>query len=401
MAKETFRILFFINKSSLKNNGLTTIMIRITINGNSTQFNSKLEIDPNYWNQKFQCATKGPYLYINNELSSIRNEIQGIYFNLLSKLQYVSVVKLKESYLLRDKEMYITYQFEQQIENTRTSITQPLSSETKKHYKLTLSRLLCFISKKYKKTDIFIYEIDLSFLNEFYSFLKNEYKISNNSATKYMKRFAAIINYAHKTKLLQINPFEFYTFHQEKTTWAYLDPLEVNIIAKKNISIPRLSRIRDMFIFCCYTGLSYSELCKIKLSDIQYRNNRYWLVFPSQKSNIIVTVPLITMSICIIKKYHPNFPSIKKLNISIFKSISNSKANKYLKELCEMCNITKSLSFHCARITFATIASNNNISIDSISKMLGHSSIRTTERYIVNSRTKIENEIELMDKMFF
>lgn len=394
MVKETFRILFFINKKSLKTNGLASIMIRITINGNSTQFNSKIEIDPEYWNQKSQSVTAEPYLYINQEIATMRNRLQRIYMDLSSKLQHVSALRLKESYLSNSKEMYISYQFKQQMAIFRTPTGRSISTNTKSIYERTLARLLYFLKKKHKKIDILIQEIDYFFLEKFYTFLRTEYEISHNSASKYMKRFAAVMNYAYKIKVLQVNPFDQYTFREEKIYRPCLTQPEIERIAQKRFSTPRLNRIKDIFVFCCFTGLSFSDIFEVKLSNIEDRGDNYWLIFPRVKTRILSEIPMLEIPMEIIKRYHLDFPKIKDRNMPVFKKITNQKTNEYLKEIAEICGITKNMTFHIARKSFATMALDNGVSIESISKMLGHSSVRTTERYITISNAKIEREME-------
>lgn len=231
-------------------------MIRITINGDSTQFNSKIEIDPEYWEQKSQRAIAEPYLYINQEIVAIRNKIQRIYLDLSLKLQYISAQRLKESYLSNGKEMYITYQFKQQIKIFSTQGEKRISSNTKANYERTLTRLQYFLEKKYKKTDILIQKIDYYFLEDFFTFLKTEYNLSLNSASKYMKRFAAIMNYAYKTKVLQINPFDQYNFEGENIHRPCLTQVEIERIARKRFFTPRLNRTKDIFVFCCFTDVA-------------------------------------------------------------------------------------------------------------------------------------------------
>lgn len=398
MKKETFRILFFINKNRLKINGLATIMVRVTVNGNSVQFSSKLDVDPIIWDQKTQKTIEKPYIHINQEIAAMRNKIQKVYSDLSARLQYVSAIKVKESYLSCNQEMYITYQFKQQINIFRTSDGRLISSVTRKIYERTLNRLLYFLKKEYRKIDILIQEIDYDFLEKFYSFLRTEYTISHNSASKYMKRFAAIMNYAYKVKILQVNPFDLYTFREEKIYKPCLTQSEIDTIAKKTFCTSRLDRIRDIFVFCCFTGLSFSDIFEIKFSYIEERSNKYWLIFPRVKTHIISTIPLLDSPIEIIKKYYPDFPNVKNQNITIFEKLTNQKTNEYLKEIAEVCGITKNLTFHVARKSFATIALDNGVSIESISKMLGHSSIRTTERYITITTAKIEREMNLLQE---
>lgn len=136
----------------------------------------------------------------------------------------------------------------------------------------------------------------------------------------------------------------------------------------------------------------------MKLSDIKCKGNNYWLIFPRINTGIISKIPLLDIPIDIIKKYHPDFLKIKDKDIPIFKNMSNQKTNEYLKEIAEVCGITKHLTFHIARKSFATMAFDNGVSLESISKILGHSSTRSTERYITISSKKIEEEMALMNK---
>lgn len=194
--RETFRILFFIRKNQLKNNRLATIMIRITINGKQIQFSSKLEIDPITWSPKENKAIKYPFLHINELLEEIRCNIKCLYFNLLSKHQIVSPTMLKHAYLGNGDEMLLSYQFKEQIKVFRSKNGRNISDVTANCYKLTHKRINEFLIKKYKKDDIMIQSIDLIFLERFYTYLRKEYSCSNNTSIKYMKRFAAILNFA-------------------------------------------------------------------------------------------------------------------------------------------------------------------------------------------------------------
>lgn len=393
--RETFKVLFFIRKSQLKDNGLATIMIRITINGKQIQFSSKLDIDPAAWSQKENKAIEDSFLYINGLLQEIRDKIRSCYFSLLSKHQTVSPSLLKQAYSGNGDEMLLSHQFKEQVKIFRSRNGRNISVATADCYRLTHRRISEFLLKKYKQKDILIQDIDLVFLEHFYTYLREAYGCSNNTSMKYMKRFAAILNFAGKIGLLKANPFKLFRFHIEKKYPVYLTEDEVNLIAGKTFMTERLNRVRDVFVFCCWTGISYRDVCNLKVSDVECRNKQYWLIIIRQKTDNISQIPLLDIPLQILEKYHPNFhkyPSEKAL----FSMSSNQKTNEYLKEIANICGIQKSISFHCSRHTFATLALNKGVSLESVSKILGHTNIRTTMIYANVTNQKIESEMNRM-----
>lgn len=393
--KETFKILFFARKDQLKNNGLSTIMIRITIKGKQIQFSSGLDVEPSAWNQKENTVTEGSFLYLNTYLEEIRSKIQRIYAELSLKYQSVSPERLKQAYLGNNAEMLLSYQFREQIKIFRSKNGRNISKKTAECYKLTHQRIEEYLIKRFRKKDIVIHEIDLLFLEHFYTYLRKTYNCSNNTTIKYMKRFAAIMNFAEKTGLLQVNPFHLFRFHTEKKYPVYLNENEINSIINKPFMTERLSRIKDVFVFCCWTGLSYTDACNLKIADIEYRNNQYWLIVIRKKTGIISQIPLLDIPLMILKRLHPDF-YIKKGDTKLFRMPSNQKVNEYLKEIASICNINKKLSFHVSRHSFATLALNNGVSLESVSKMLGHTSIRTTLGYANITNRKIGSEMNKM-----
>ncbi|MFV0467906.1 MAG: site-specific integrase [Dysgonomonas sp.] len=393
--KETFKILFFARKDQLKNNGLSTIMIRITIKGKQIQFSSGLDVEPSAWNQKENRVTEGSFLYLNTYLEEIRSKIQRIYAELSLKYQSLSPERLKQAYLGNNAEMLLSYQFREQVKIFRSKNGRNISKKTAECYKLTHQRIEEFVIKKYRKKDIVIHEIDLLFLEHFYTYLRKTYNCSNNTTIKYMKRFAAIMNFTEKTGLLQVNPFHLFRFHIEKKSPVYLNENEINSIINKPFMTERLNRIKDAFVFCCWTGLSYTDIYNLKVSDIEYRNKQYWLIIIRKKTGNISQIPLLDVPLMILKRLHPDF-YIKKGDTKLFRMPSNQKVNEYLKEIASICNINKKLSFHVSRHSFATLALNNGVSMESVSKMLGHTSIRTTLGYANITNRKIGSAMNKM-----
>lgn len=393
--KETFRILFFIRRNQLKNNGLATIMIRITINGKQVQFSSRLEIQPEAWDQKESKVIGETYLYINKYLQKITDDIKDVYISLSFKIRHVSADRLKQAYLGNGKEMYLSYQFKEQVKIFRTKNGRNISEKTVDIYVLTHRRIAEFINKRYNRNDILIQNIDLMFLEHFYIYLREEYRCTNNTAVKYMKRFAAIMNFAEKIGLLQINPFRLFRFKIEKKHPTYLTKNELNAISERILITNRLSKVKDAFVFSCFTGITFSDLCKVRISDIELREQTFWLIIARQKTANISHIPLLEEPLKIIEKYHPTFPNGNS-NSLLFDICSNQKTNEYLKEIAELCGINKNLSFHVARHSFAVLALDRGVSLETISKILGHTNIRTTQTYANVSNRKVRIEMNKM-----
>lgn len=291
----------------------------------------------------------------------------------------------------------LSFQFKQQIKIFRAKSGRGISTATHDIYLLTERRLVEFLREKYNVSDILITRIDLLFLEKFYLFLQNEYKCKNNTIIKYMKRFAAILNFAEKIGLLKINPFKLFRFHIEKSYPTYLTENEIELITHKRFITERLNKVKDIFIFCCYTSISYRDVANLKLSDIQCRNKQYWLIIFRQKTDNISQIPLLDTPLKIIEKYQPKFNE-KWGNEPLFSMSSNQKMNEYLKEIATICGIQKNLSFHVVRHSFATLALNKGVSLESVSKILGHTNIRTTMIYANVTNHKIEAEIDKMRK---
>nr|WP_255498633.1 site-specific integrase [Dysgonomonas sp. ZJ709] len=280
-------------------------------------------------------------------------------------------------------------------------------------YKLTLERLIEFMKLTYKVPDIHIYQIGLWFLEKFYQFLHKKYKCSTNTTIKYMKRFASIMNFAQKTGLIQVTPFNIFRFHTEKKEPVYLTEEELKRIMDKEFVTERLAVVRDAFVFSCYTGLSFSDIANLKFSDIQERNSLYRIRTGRRKTDSVSYIPLLDIPMKILdryrRKYSDKCKEINKIEVEteikqadriaddrVFPIRSNQVTNEFLKEIADVCGIGKKVSYHTARHTFATLALSNGVSLESVSKMMGHTSIRTTQVYAQITNLKVKEEMEVM-----
>lgn len=373
MAVNTFCILFFIKKNEAKKSGLSTIMVRLTINGQQVQFSSGLSIDPLLWDQKTKTAVvirdNAHSKSINKQLEAIRASLEDHYTRLSQNLDYVSVHRLKQSFLAVEEETLLTYQFKEQVKIYRSKSGRNICSATADMYKLTLERLIEFMKLTYKVPDIHICQIDLWFLEKFYQFLHKKYKCSTNTTIKYMKRFASIMNFAQKTGLIQVNPFNIFRFHTEKKEPVYLTEEELKRIMDKEFITERLAVVRDAFVFSCFTGLSFSDIANLRFSDIQERNSLHRIRTGRRKTDSVSYIPLLDIPMRILDRYKGKEKDRvqhnikhKGLNIEepenkqsdriaddrVFPIRSNQVTNEFLKEIADVCGIGKRVSYHTA-----------------------------------------------------
>lgn len=394
--KSTFNILFFIKKNEVKQNGYCTIMVRITIDGEYLQFSTKLEILPHLWNQKNGSASGRTIVarQVNDHLITIRFDLHNHYRKLSDKYGKVFPLMVKNAYLTPKDHYLLGYQFEEQLKHLKSRIGKNLTKETYYRYELTWRRLQNFIKEKYNSTDIPLEKINLRFLEKFYLFLREKHDCANDTAQKFMQKLEAVLIYAEKIRVIPSNPFLFYTYQFDKKKPVYLTKQEIDRIWKKQFKTPRLTLVKDLFIFSCYTGLSFAEICHLGKDNIQKMNDgSSWIFIKRKKTDVMSYIPLLPIPIQLIDKYQN-----AKNEYLVFNTYTNQKTNEYLKEIAEVCGIRKNLIFHLARHSFATLALSYGVSIESISGMLGHTNITTTQIYAQITKQKIGEEMKVFKR---
>ena len=273
------------------------------------------------------------------------------------------------------------------------------SNITYNRYQLLRERLETFLKENYSISDIPINEVTPVFLDSLYICIRNHYKSAHNNAMKAMQRLRKIFYFARNTGLNIPDPFWDFDMNFETVEREFLSQKEINAIQNKEFVTKRVEQVRDIFIFSCYTGLSYIDLCNLKESNIHTAlDNSLWIMSKRQKTNVHFNVRLLNTPIQILEKYKGT-----QLDGKILPVISNQKVNEYLKEIADLCSITKNLTFHMSRHSFATtIALSNGVPIETVSKILGHKSIKTTQIYAKITDIKMNNDMqklaEIIDK---
>jgi site-specific recombinase XerD len=267
---------------------------------------------------------------------------------------------------------------------------------TLERYKTSLSHTIDFLKWKYKVSDIEINKIDHAFITDYEFWLRSVRNCCNNTAVKYIKNFNKIIKICLANDWLDKNPFANYKSKVKEVERVYLSEDEIQNIINKDFKTERLSLVRDIFLFSCFTGLAYIDVKNLTKSHIGIGiDGKKWIFTHRQKTETASKIPILPVTQMIIDKYedHPECNNQNKL-LPIF---SNQKMNVYLKEIAGVCEIEKELTFHIARHTFATtITLTNGVPIESVSKMLGHKNIRTTQHYAKILDKKVSDDMELL-----
>ncbi|MEB2785368.1 site-specific integrase [Algoriphagus persicinus] len=294
------------------------------------------------------------------------------------------------------KEHKISMLFEYHNEKYRKT----LAWGTLKNYFTTQKYLMNFVKVHYGKDDFFLQDINYRFLNEFELYLVNyepldhHKPLANNGIMKHLERFRKVVNLALRMEWMVKDPFSKFSLRYQKVERICLTPSELQRIEEKQLDIDRLKYIRDLFIFSCYTGLSYIDTMNLMHNDIVVGlDGEYWISISRQKTQQKSKVPLLPQALEIIRLYQDKLRAYSKGKI--FPLISNQKLNAYLKEISLICKVDKNLTFHLARHTFATIVTLlNGVPMETVSKMLGHASIRTTQIYAKVVEKKVSDDMK-------
>lgn len=391
--RSTFKILFYIKRNAVKSNGKAPIMVRITLNGEIVQFSAKCEVAPTEWNPKAGRAVgkSSNAINLNSLLDNFRANLTQHYREISDRDASVTAEKVRNAFLgLQTREDSLLDLFDHHLENLRVQIGKDVSRDTYMKYLRTRNRLQDFMKYKYNISDINLKEINHSFLCDFEVYIKTMHNCGQNSTAKFMQRLKSIILIAKSNGWIKADPFLSYKLHFEKTEREYLTEPELEAIMKKRFSIKRLETVRDIFVFSCFTGLAYVDVFNLRENNIRTTfDESLWIIGKRVKTGVSYRVPLLDVPMQIIEKYKGTLP-----NDEILPIISNQKMNSYLKEIATVCGIDKNLSFHVARHTFATtVTLSKGVSIESVSKMLGHTNIKTTQIYARITDNKISDDM--------
>ena len=397
MARSTFKVLFYVNGSKEKN-GIVPIMGRVTINGSVAQFSCKQNIPKTLWDAKGNRA-KGKSIEardINHALDNIKAQIIKHYQRISDREAYVTAEMVRNAYQGIGSE-YETLlgafdkdnaTFQKRVGTDRVKATYMARVRARNH-------VAAFIKANYKRSDLSMLELTPDFIKEFAVFLSTDRGLQNGSIWTNCMWLKGVVMRAHFNGLIPRNPFAQFHISPNIKEREYLTEEELKTLMTHEFVDAKLSYIRDIFVFASFTALSFVDVKELTTDDIVEVNGEKWILSKRHKTKIPFQVKLLDIPLQIIKRYE-EFQTDK----SVFPNLNYWSICKPLKKMIKECGITKDISFHCSRHGFATLALSKGMPIESVSRVLGHTNIVTTQLYAKITTQKIDHDLTMFgDKL--
>lgn len=390
-----FVLLFTIKAAKQNSEGLAPIYLRVTIDGERVEISTKRSIEVKKWNKVSQKAigNSEEARTLNQYLKTLERQVYDAHRELIEEKKQLTALSLKNKLLgASDTPFMLVEIFREHNKQMAALVNKQYAPNTLRRYVTVLRILQEFLQWKYRVRDIDIKGIDHSFITSLDFYLRSVRNCNNNSTCKYIRNFKKIILSCVAHGWLSKDPFLNYKAKLEDVERDFLSEQEIEILSSKQFAIARLTEVRDVFIFCCYTGLSYTDVKNLKYSEINTGiDGHKWIFTNREKTEEASRIPLLPAPLDIIKKYQ-NHPACENKDL-VLPVMSNQKMNAYLQEIKEICGINKKLTCHIARHTFATtITLSNGVPMETVSKMLGHKSVRTTQIYakVIDKKVSVD-----------
>lgn len=396
-------ILFYIKRAKVNNLGVCPIYTRVTVNAKRFEFSTNKYINPDKWSSEGSKVkgTNEEARTINSHLDYIKNQVLEAEKKLFKKDISITSENLKnELFGFSETKRMLVPIFQDHNNKIKELVGKEYAPGTLERYTTSLKHTIEFMQWKYNVSDIDITKIDHAFITDYEFWLRSVRNCANNTAVKYIKNFNKIIKICLANDWLDKNPFANYKSKVKEVERVYLNEDEIQTIIEKDFKTERLSLVRDIFLFSCFTGLAYIDVKNLTKSHISYGiDGEQWIFTHRQKTESASKIPILPVTQIIIDKYenHPQCLNEDKL----LPILSNQKMNAYLKEIAGVCEIEKELTFHIARHTFATtVTLTNGVPIESVSKMLGHKNLRTTQHYAKVLDRKVSEDMKILKDKF-
>ena len=392
--RSTFKVLFFLKRDKQKKDGSVPVYCRITIDGKEARFGMKKYIDPKLWNITEGKANgkSAESSEINALLEKTKAGIHKIYRDVQERENAVSAEKVKNIFLGIDSKQYMLLKaFDEHVEEKFNLIGKRIVKSTYHRYYYLRVRLSEFLTEKYHLSDIPLREINYQFIRDFEIYLLTVRGNKQSTIAQYLINLKKVVELAYKNEWIFRNPFINYKIEDEKSERGYLTQREVEILMNWKLD-RKLELTRDVFIFCCFTGLSYIDVFKLNKEQIHLSiDSQQWIMGKREKTDMDYFIPMMEIPKKILEKYKSHiFKNGKLLPVK-----GSLTVNRHLKEIAEICGIKKHLTFHLSRHTFATLTMSKGVSLESVSKMLGHKNIQTTQIYAKMTTEKVGRDMAI------
>ncbi|MFI3293227.1 MAG: site-specific integrase [Rikenellaceae bacterium] len=389
--RSTFKLLFYINRKKIKASGLTTVMGRITIDGKVAQYSTGVEVEPTDWDSD-KGRTKGDK-DINTRLVEIETQARLIYKKSVDSIGYVSAEIVKNGVTGRAQaKVALIALFDEFIEEFRDRVGIDRVKHTLSRYNSTRRHIYNFLRYKYDVEDVSLRSLDMQFINEFHFYLSTVLQLKTNTLNGYLILLRKIAKIGVKQKSISRDPFAGYKLERVPINHRYLTTEQINKLMSVELAEYHLCHTRDLFIFSVFTGLGRADLVNLSYDNIiTEEDGSKWIHIARQKTNSECNIKLVDIPLMIMAKYKGEGSDNK-----VFYVQSAASINRSLGIIAERCNLGCHLTYYQSRHSFATNCLNNNVPIETISKMMGHSNIRITQIYAEITNQKVGRDFTIL-----
>lgn len=400
---QSFKVLFFLKKGHRYQGGPLPVYLRITVNGLQREMATQRHCEPAKWNQATGRArgNKAETLQLNAYLDSLQGRIFDLQKQHELRQQPLSAELVKEKLLGRSQEKQHTLLEVYAYHNQQVAqlVGKEYAAGTLKRFQSALTSLKAYLRWKFGREDLPIADLNHQFITDYEFYLKSVQGLQHNSAMGPVKKLKKIVRQCVANHWLEKDPFLSYKITTRETHRRYLSAEELAVLAGKAFALPRLDQVRDLFLFSCFTGLSYSDVVKLTGEDVvKGIDGEPWIHTTRTKTDTASRIPLLPTAMAIVEKYRQS-PAVTRGRL--LPTLSNQRMNSYLKEIADCCGLRKELTFHCARHTFATtVTLSNGVPIETVGKMLGHKNLRTTQHYAKILDLKVSEDMRLLREKF-
>lgn len=401
MLENSFGLIFFLKAPRHNESNIRSVYFRITVDGIPKEASTRRQWDTERWNKKTERATgtKEDAKSLNFFLDSLTAKIHEIKSEIMYTGKPITSQKIMDHVMGRiTPRARVLEEFQKHNDEMKALIGNGYTEATLERFNITKNHVTAFIKFKYNTSDFEFADLNFEFIKDFEFYLRTVRKCANNTTLKYISNFKKIVIRAIDKEIIIKDPFKNFKGKKTKIVKKPISAKELAELERREFSTDRLNTVRDIFVFQCYTGLAYIDAFQLQKADIKDGvDGNQWILSERQKTNSTARIPLLPKAIEILEKYKDHPVCIKRG--TVLPVSSNQKMNEYLKEIAALCGFPFTLNTHMARRTFgSTVTLNNNVPINVVKEMLGHSSVKQTESYAITEQATIGREMTLLNR---